>query len=133
MCPLAPRRQQRLPAPPRPYPTPVTLLLYFLPPFAFQLDFPKLLKRVDEGYRTWRKPSLCLFGSSDPFVDVATVFEFLETKRTNMKCLTMPAKLGHMPQVGAGHTLARRSTGRDKVALVVRAGGSGIISFVVVC
>lgn len=63
-----------------------------------QLDFPKLLKKVDEGYRTWRKPSLCLFGSSDPFVDVATVFEFLETKRTNMKCLTMPAKLGHMPQ-----------------------------------
>ncbi|PNH00389.1 hypothetical protein TSOC_013784, partial [Tetrabaena socialis] len=63
-----------------------------------QVDFPKLLKAVDEGYCNWRKPSVCLFGPSDPMVDVATVFEFLESKRTNMKCLTMAAKLGHMPQ-----------------------------------
>ncbi|GLC38917.1 hypothetical protein PLESTB_000461300 [Pleodorina starrii] len=63
-----------------------------------QVDFPKLLRKVDEGYASWRKPSLCLFGPSDPFVDVSTVFEFLESKRTNMKCLTLAAKLGHMPQ-----------------------------------
>ncbi|GIL86908.1 hypothetical protein Vretimale_15552 [Volvox reticuliferus] len=63
-----------------------------------QVDFPKLLKKVDEGYLTWRKPSLCLFGPSDPFVEVGTVFQFLESKRTNMKCLTLAAKLGHMPQ-----------------------------------
>ncbi|PNW85621.1 hypothetical protein CHLRE_03g195200v5 [Chlamydomonas reinhardtii] len=63
-----------------------------------QVDFPKLLRKVDDGFRSWRKPTVCLFGSSDPFVDAASVFEFLESKRTNMKALTVAAKLGHMPQ-----------------------------------
>ncbi len=48
-----------------------------------QVDFPKLLRKVDDGFRTFRRPSVCMFGSSDPFVDAASVFEFLESKRTN--------------------------------------------------
>eukprot|EP00879_Flechtneria_rotunda_P020475 GHRR01021543.1.p1 GENE.GHRR01021543.1~~GHRR01021543.1.p1 ORF type:complete len:255 (+),score=70.96 GHRR01021543.1:187-951(+) len=63
-----------------------------------QLDFPALLKAVDEGYRTWRKPSLLLFGANDPFVPVKSAFEFLDTKRTNMRLVTATAKLGHCPQ-----------------------------------
>ncbi len=41
--------------------------------------------QVDEEYRTWRKPSVVLFGGSDPFLNVASAFAFLESKRTNMK------------------------------------------------
>ena len=29
-----------------------------------RLDFPALLRRVDDGYCTWRQPSLLLFGTS---------------------------------------------------------------------
>ena len=29
-----------------------------------QVDFPALLKRVDQGYESWRRPSLLLFGTS---------------------------------------------------------------------
>lgn len=61
-------------------------------------SWPGLLAKVDEGFRRWRQPSLLLFGSSDPFVDTRSVFDFLETKRTNMKTSTIPVKLGHMPQ-----------------------------------
>jgi len=25
---------------------------------------------VDDGYRSWRKPSVLLFGNNDPFVDI---------------------------------------------------------------
>lgn len=87
---------------------------------------------MDEGYRTWRKPSLCLFGSSDPFVDVATVFEFLETKRTNMKCLTMPAKLGHMPQVGAARTSGKELHGREQLSMCAPAVWVYLLLFAVV-
>ena len=51
------------------------------------MDFPKLLRKVDDGFRSWRKPTVCLFGSSDPFVDAASVFEFLESKRTNSESI----------------------------------------------
>lgn len=63
-----------------------------------QLDWPKLLTSVDDEFITWRKPSLLLFGSNDPFVDVSTAFAFLDSKRTNMKVASVAAKLGHMPQ-----------------------------------
>ncbi|KAF8067235.1 choline monooxygenase [Scenedesmus sp. PABB004] len=62
------------------------------------LDFPALLRQVDEGYRTWRKPSVLLFGANDPFVNVKSAFEFLDSKRTNMRLVTASAKLGHCPQ-----------------------------------
>ena len=48
-------------------------------------DYQALLKRVDEGYCSWKKPSVLLFGAADPFVDLSSAFSFLETKRTNMK------------------------------------------------
>ncbi|KAG2498156.1 hypothetical protein HYH03_003913 [Edaphochlamys debaryana] len=62
------------------------------------VDFPKLLQKVDDGFMSWRKPSICMFGSSDPFIPIDSVFAFLDNKRTNMKALTAAAKLGHMPQ-----------------------------------
>lgn len=59
-----------------------------------QVDFSKLLQQVDNGYRTWRKPSLLLFGANDPFVDVKNPFAFLDDKRTNMRLVTASAKVG---------------------------------------
>lgn len=61
-----------------------------------QLDFSKLLQQVDSGYRSWRKPSLLLFGANDPFVDVKNPFAFLDDKRTNMRLVTASAKVGGM-------------------------------------
>jgi hypothetical protein len=58
-----------------------------------QLDFSKLLQQVDSGYRTWRKPSLLLFGANDPFVDVKNPFAFLDDKRTSMRLVTASAKV----------------------------------------
>lgn len=43
-------------------------------------SFPALVSRVDDAYRTWRRPSLLLFGANDPFVDTRVALEFLETK-----------------------------------------------------
>lgn len=59
-----------------------------------QLDFSQLLQQVDAGYRSWRKPSLLLFGANDPFVDVKNPFAFLDDKRTNMRLVTASAKVG---------------------------------------
>lgn len=61
-------------------------------------DFAALLKRVDEGFTTWRTPSVVLHGSDDPFLPLGGVFEFLDSKRTCMQAATVGAKLGHMPQ-----------------------------------
>lgn len=64
-----------------------------------KVDFPQLIKRVDEAYESWRTPSLLLFGTSDQFIDLKTVLDWLDTKRTTMKLATgYEAKLGHMPQ-----------------------------------
>lgn len=71
-----------------------------------KMDWGKLLKEVDDGYRSWRKPSLLLYGSNDPFVKVPEAFDFLESKRTNMKCVTPSAKLGHMPQEDYAEAIA---------------------------
>eukprot|EP00798_Chlamydomonas_sp_ICE-L_P029355 gene29355-12447_t len=56
------------------------------------VDYDKLLRKVDEGFLTWRKPTVLLFGANDTFMDAGAPFDFLENKRTNMKTL------GHMPQ-----------------------------------
>lgn len=61
-------------------------------------DFGALLRRVDEGFITWRTPSVILHGSDDPFLPLGGVFEFLDSKRTCMRAATVGAKLGHMPQ-----------------------------------
>ncbi|MEW5309692.1 MAG: hypothetical protein WDW38_001558 [Sanguina aurantia] len=63
-----------------------------------KVDYPKLIAEVDEGFRTWRQPTVMLFGGSDTFITTASAFEFLEDKRTNMKVMNATAKLGHMPQ-----------------------------------
>lgn len=64
-----------------------------------KVDFGKLLVKVDEGFMTWRKPSVLLNpGNSDPFLAAGSTFEFLESKRTNMKTISATAKLGHAPQ-----------------------------------
>lgn len=64
-----------------------------------KVDFPALLKRVDQGYESWRKPSLLLFGTSDTLVPFKSVFDWLDSKRTCMKLASgLEAKLGHMPQ-----------------------------------
>ena len=39
-------------------------------PASPQVDFPRLLSRVDEGFMTWRKPTALCFGSSDTFLPV---------------------------------------------------------------
>lgn len=57
------------------------------------LDFSKLLQQVDGGFRSWRKPSLLLFGANDPFVDVKNPQAFLDDKRTNMRLVTASAKV----------------------------------------
>ncbi|KAG1679649.1 hypothetical protein FOA52_006166 [Chlamydomonas sp. UWO 241] len=63
-----------------------------------KLDFKKLAEAVDDGFYTWRVPTALCFGSSDAFIDLFSVFDFLESKRTNMKALTFSGKVGHMPQ-----------------------------------
>jgi pimeloyl-ACP methyl ester carboxylesterase len=61
-------------------------------------DFGALLKRVDDGFVSWRQPSVLLFGADDPFLPLADVFTFLDSKRTCMQVATVGVKLGHMPQ-----------------------------------
>mmetsp|Transcript_16062 Transcript_16062/g.43766 ORF Transcript_16062/g.43766 Transcript_16062/m.43766 type:complete len:369 (-) Transcript_16062:507-1613(-) len=63
-----------------------------------KLDFQKLLNKVDDMYGSWKQPSIVVFGSSDPFLKVNSAFEFLDTKRTNMKVIGQKAKMGAMPQ-----------------------------------
>ena len=63
-----------------------------------KVDFNALLKKIDDGYVSWRKPAAMCFGSSDPFLETGCVFQFLDSKRTNMKAMTMTGKIGHAPQ-----------------------------------
>lgn len=53
--------------------------------WAMQVDFPALLAEVNTACRAWRKPTLLLFGPNDPFIDLKTVFAFLDDKRTNFE------------------------------------------------
>lgn len=50
--------------------------------------------QVDEGFCTWKQPTVILFGTGDPWIKSNTAFEFLESKRTNMKVITQTAKVG---------------------------------------
>jgi len=63
------------------------------------LDFPELLNRVDEGFVTWKVPSLVIHGGADAFLDLKGPLDWLENKRTCMKMASkIEAKLGHCPQ-----------------------------------
>lgn len=65
---------------------------------------PPRRAQVDAGFQRWRAPSLLLFGNDDPFVDVRSAFEFLETKRTSMQTTTVPAKVrAGLGWAGAAH------------------------------
>ena len=55
-----------------------------------------------DGFRTWRKPSVLLFGANDPFVSTPSALDFLEDKRTNMKAVTVAAKVGGLKGAGLG-------------------------------
>lgn len=60
---------------------------------SLKVDFGPLCKSVDEGYTSWRKPALLVWGNKDPFVDVQNAFDFLNTKRTSMKMAQFTAKV----------------------------------------
>lgn len=63
------------------------------------VDFPALLKDVDEAYRAWRVPSLVVHGGSDTFLDLKGPLDWLESKRTAMRMASgLEAKVGHAPQ-----------------------------------
>lgn len=62
-----------------------------------QLDFPGLLTRVDEEFRGWRDPGLCIHGGADTFIELKNPLEWLESKRTCMKMAKVEAKIGHCP------------------------------------
>ena len=63
-----------------------------------RVDFPALLRRVDEGYVSWRKPALLVFGTGDTFLDLSQALGWLESKRTCMRMARgVEAKLGHAP------------------------------------
>ncbi|GBF97090.1 haloalkane dehalogenase-like [Raphidocelis subcapitata] len=64
----------------------------------FNMSGSPYAMQVDDAYTRWRQPTLLLWGSNDPFMDARSAFDFLETKRTNMKTTTVAAKLGHCPQ-----------------------------------
>jgi hypothetical protein len=78
------------------------------------VDWQPLLSKVDEGYSKWRKQSLLLFGADDPFISVKSAFDFLESKRTNMRIATASAKVGRGwgRRVGGGG--CRRHHSRDR-------------------
>lgn len=62
------------------------------------LQWNDLLKRVDDGYASWKKPSLVVWGGADQFMDISNPLTWLDSKRTSMKMATgVEAKLGHSP------------------------------------
>ncbi|DBB04005.1 TPA: hypothetical protein ACH3X1_013066 [Trebouxia sp. C0004] len=63
-----------------------------------QVDFPTLLAEVESACRTWRKPTLLLFGQNDPFINMRTTFAFLDDMRTNFELAQLSTRMGHMPQ-----------------------------------
>ena len=64
-----------------------------------RLDWAALLRDVDEGYRSWRKPSLVVVGGADPFLDLPAALSWLDSKRTCMRMASgIEARLGHCPQ-----------------------------------
>ena len=76
------------------------------------LDFPALLREVDDGFQRWRKPSVLLFGGPyDPWLNAKSAFEFLDSKRTNMRLVTASAKV----RTSGTHSGARRALGRARV------------------
>lgn len=64
-----------------------------------QVDFAALLAEVDTACRTWKKPTLLLFGQNDPFINPKSTFDFLDDKRTNFELATLATRVAPMPYV----------------------------------
>ncbi len=58
-----------------------------------QVDFPTLLAEVESACRTWRKPTLLLFGQNDPFINIKTTFAFLDDMRTNFELAQLSTRV----------------------------------------
>lgn len=61
----------------------------------FQVDFPSLLAEVESACRTWRKPTLLLFGQNDPFINIKSTFAFLDAMRTNFQLSQLSTRVSH--------------------------------------
>jgi pimeloyl-ACP methyl ester carboxylesterase len=61
-------------------------------------DWKTLLRDVDEAMRTFRARALVVPGSADPFSDLKSTFEWLESKRTTMRLENLEGRAGHWPQ-----------------------------------
>eukprot|EP00951_Prasinocladus_malaysianus_P048069 scaffold654286_cov62-Prasinocladus_malaysianus.AAC.1 len=73
-----------------------------------QCDLKALVTKVDEAFRTWRGETLVLFAGADRYIEQKSAFDFLETKRTNIKFASFEAKVGHMPQEDFPEVLAKK-------------------------
>ena len=62
-----------------------------------RVDFKSLCQSVDDGFRTWKKDSVLLFGANDRYLESKIAYDFLETKRTNMRMVSLDARVGHSP------------------------------------
>lgn len=73
------------------------------------LDWTALLRDVDEAFRGYRGEGLLVPAGSDPFIpDLREPFEWLETKRTNLKCQPLDAKVGNLAQEDYAEPTAKR-------------------------
>jgi pimeloyl-ACP methyl ester carboxylesterase len=57
------------------------------------VDFPALLAEVESACRTWKKPTLLLFGQNDPFINIKTTFAFLDDMRTNFELAQLSTRV----------------------------------------
>lgn len=48
---------------------------------------------MNEACRSWRKPTLLLFGQNDPFIPIKSIFDFLEDKRTNFELAELSTRV----------------------------------------
>ena len=82
--------------------------------YSVQVDFAALLAEVDSMCRTWKKPTLLLFGQKDPFINSKTTFAFLQNQRTNFELAQLAIKVHTLAlqhasmHRGYGHILAHR-------------------------
>ncbi len=64
-----------------------------------QVDFPALLAEVESACRTWKKPTLLLFGQNDPFINIKTTFAFLDDMRTNFELAQLSTRVSQADNV----------------------------------
>ena len=81
------------------------------------LEYDKLLTKINEGFKKWKIESLVAFGTSDRYLDWKTAINWLDSKRTNMRMYTFPDKMGHFVQEDfperVGTAIIKFITGED--------------------